>query len=37
MIRFGIVVLLGIALPFMVPQYALTVIVAALIFGLFAM
>ena len=37
MIRFGIVALLGIALPFMVPQYALTVIVAALIFGLFAM
>src|SRR5438067_5634224 len=35
--RFGIVALLGIALPFMVPQYALTVIVAALIFGLFAM
>src|SRR2546425_8295987 len=37
MIRFGIVALLGIALPFMVPQYALTVIVAALIFGLFAL
>src|SRR2546425_5556334 len=37
MIRFGIVALLGIALPFMVPQYALTVIVAALIFGVFAM
>jgi branched-chain amino acid transport system permease protein len=37
MIRFGIVTLLGIALPFAVPQYALTVIVAALIFGLFAM
>jgi branched-chain amino acid transport system permease protein len=31
------VALLGIALPFMVPPYALTVIVAALIFGLFAM
>ena len=37
MIRFGIVALMGIALPFIVPQYALTVIVAALIFGLFAM
>src|SRR5438128_2973131 len=37
MIRFGIVALLGIALRYMVPQYALTVIVAALIFGLFAM
>src|SRR5437764_11839547 len=37
MIRFGIVALVGALVPFAVPQYALTVIVAALIFGLFAM
>src|SRR6266850_1077247 len=37
MIRFGIVAVAGVVLPFVVPQYALTVIVAALIFGLFAM
>jgi branched-chain amino acid transport system permease protein len=37
MIRFGIVAVAGVVLPFLVPQYALTVIVAALIFGLFAM
>src|SRR5438128_7212735 len=37
MIRFGIVAIVGALVPFMVPQYALTVIVAALIFGLFAM
>src|SRR5438309_4462699 len=37
MIRFGIVAIVGALVPFAVPQYALTVIVAALIFGLFAM
>ncbi len=37
MIRFGIVAIAGALVPFVVPQYALTVIVAALIFGLFAM
>src|SRR6266571_6063266 len=37
MIRFGIIAVAGVLLPFVVPQYALTVIVAALIFGLFAM
>jgi branched-chain amino acid transport system permease protein len=37
MIRFGIVAIVGALVPFTVPQYALTVIVAALIFGLFAM
>src|SRR3989442_14210537 len=37
MIRFGVVAIVGALVPFMVPQYALTVIVAALIFGLFAM
>jgi len=37
MIRFGIVAIVGALVPFLVPQYALTVIVAALIFGLFAM
>jgi len=37
MIRFGIVAIAGALVPFAVPQYALTVIVAALIFGLFAM
>src|SRR5882672_2506999 len=37
MIRFGIVAIVGALVPFVVPQYALTVIVAALIFGLFAM
>ena len=37
MIRFAIVALAGALVPFVVPQYALTVIVAALIFGLFAM
>src|SRR3977135_31917 len=37
MIRFGIVAIVGSLVPFMVPQHALTVIVAALIFGLFAM
>jgi branched-chain amino acid transport system permease protein len=37
MIRFGIVAIVGALVPFMVPQHALTVIVAALIFGLFAM
>src|SRR5205823_14622183 len=37
MIRFAIIAVAGVVLPFLVPQYALTVIVAALIFGLFAM
>jgi branched-chain amino acid transport system permease protein len=37
MIRFGFVALAGAVLPFVVPQYSLTIIVAALIFGLFAM
>src|SRR3982075_967597 len=37
MIRFAIVALAGALVPFVVPPYALTVIVAALIFGLFAM
>ena len=36
-IRFSIVALAAAVVPFVVPQYALTVIVAALIFGLFAM
>lgn len=36
-IAFAAATAAGIALPFVVPQYALTVIVAALIFGLFAM
>jgi branched-chain amino acid transport system permease protein len=36
-IRFALVAALGIVVPFVVPQYSLTVIVAALIFGLFAM
>jgi branched-chain amino acid transport system permease protein len=37
MIRFAVVALAGALLPFVVPQYSLTIIVAALIFGLFAM
>lgn len=36
-IRLAVVTVVGVAIPFVVPQYALTVIVAALIFGLFAM
>ena len=36
-LRFAAVLTVGVLLPFVVPQYALTVIVAALIFGLFAM
>src|SRR5438067_7179731 len=35
--RFGLVALAACVVPFVVPQYSLTVIVAALIFGLFAM
>src|ERR1700687_3561105 len=37
MIRFGIVAVAGALVPFVVPQYSLTLIIAALIFGLFAM
>ena len=36
-IGFAVSAVVGILVPFLVPQYALTVIVAALIFGLFAM
>lgn len=35
--RFAIVAVAGAIVPFIVPQYSLTVIIAALIFGLFAM
>ena len=36
-LRFALVAAAGAILPFVVPQYSLTVIIAALIFGLFAM
>ena len=35
--RFGLVALAACVVPFVVPQYSLTIIIAALIFGLFAM
>ena len=35
--RFAIVAVAGAIVPFVVPQYSLTIIIAALIFGLFAM
>ena len=36
-LRLAVVVLIGILLPFVMPQYSLTVLIEALIFGLFAM
>ncbi len=36
-LRLAFVVLIGVLLPFVVPQYSLTVLIEALIFGLFAM
>src|SRR3974390_3504278 len=36
-IGFALIAGIGVLLPFMVPQYSLTVLIEALIFGLFAM